>query len=106
MAERLSGLGRFTDAGLLILTSLAGEERHGYAIMEDVHSMTGIKLGPGTLYAALTRLNRMGYIEAVPGQDPRRRPYRLTAAGIRALEHRIAGLQQLAATATERLASL
>ena len=106
MAESLSDLGRFTDAGLLILTSLAGGERHGYAIMEDVRAMTGIKLGPGTLYAALTRLNRMGYIEAASTDDPRRRPYRLTATGIRALETQVAGLRQLAATATERLASL
>jgi DNA-binding PadR family transcriptional regulator len=105
VAGDVSDLGRFAEPGLLILTSLAGGERHGYGIMEDVRAMTDIKLGPGTLYAALTRLQRMGYIEATRSED-RRRPYRLTPTGIRALEHQIAGLRQLAATATERLASL
>jgi DNA-binding PadR family transcriptional regulator len=105
MPDDLSDLGRFADAGLLILTSLAGGERHGYGIMEDVRAMTGTRLGPGTLYAALTRLERMGLIEAAPAED-RRRPYRLTAAGVGALERQIASMRQLAATATERLAAL
>jgi DNA-binding PadR family transcriptional regulator len=106
MAENLSDLGRFADAGLLILTSLAGGQRHGYAIMDDIRAMTGVRLGPGTLYAALARLVRVGYIEPASADDPRRRPYQLTPAGIRVLEQRIAGLQQLATTASERLAAL
>src|SRR5215467_11811459 len=51
----LSELGRFSDPSLLILASLAGGPKHGYAMMEDIEAMSGVRLGPGTLYGALAR---------------------------------------------------
>lgn len=72
-----------TPAGLHILLSLAEGERHGYGIKLDVEERTGgtLALGPGTLYEAIHRMERAGWIERRPGDDPRRRPYRLTARG-------------------------
>ncbi len=48
--------GPASDPELLILSSLASGPKHGYAIMSDVETFAGIKLGPGTLYTAITRL--------------------------------------------------
>ena len=48
---------------LLVLTSLAGGPKHGYAITVDVEEFAGVKLGPGTLYGALSRLEGRGLIE-------------------------------------------
>ena len=76
--------GRYTDPTFLILASLAGGAKHGYAIMEDVQVETGVALGPGTLYAALGRLEERGWIVALEG-EARRRPYRLTRSGADAL---------------------
>ena len=60
MSGGVSDLGRFSDPGLLILTSLADGEKHGYAMMEDIEALCGVRLGPGTLYGALARLERRG----------------------------------------------
>jgi len=73
--------GHRAEPGLLILTSLAEGPKHGYAIIEDVAGFAGVRLGRGTLYGALARLEAHGLIESLPGED-RRRPYRLT--GLRA----------------------
>jgi len=62
-----------------------------------------MRLGPGTLYGALARLEKSGLIQAIPAQD-RRRPYRLTAIGIAALREQLSLLQKLAATGLKRLA--
>ena len=78
--EGLGDLGRFAEPSLLILVSLSGKPKHGYAIMQDVEELSGRPLGPGTLYAALARLEARGLIEALEPQD-RRRPYRLTGLG-------------------------
>ncbi|HKF75941.1 MAG TPA: helix-turn-helix transcriptional regulator, partial [Candidatus Dormibacteraeota bacterium] len=76
----LSGLGRFEEPAVLVLTSLVERPRHGYAIVKDVEAVAGVRLGPGTLYATLSRLQYRGLIEALPAED-RRRPYRITSAG-------------------------
>jgi len=68
-----------SEPSTLILASLAAETRHGHAIMRDIEAFARVRLGPGTLYGALQRLERAGLIEAVPSTD-RRQPYRLTAA--------------------------
>ena len=99
----LSDFGRFSDPALLILSSLADGPKHGYGMMADIETMTGMRLGPGTLYGALARLEKSGLIQAVPAQD-RRRPYRLTAIGIAALREQLSLLQKLAATGLKRLA--
>ena len=94
---KLTDYGRFSDPALLILSSLAEGPKHGYAMMSDIETMTGIRLGPGTLYGALTRLEKAGLIQALP-TDNRRRPYRLTAKGITALREHLRLLQKVAAT--------
>ena len=80
MPESNIELGRFAEPSLLILVSLSEGPKHGYAIMTDVEAGTGRPLGPGTLYAALARLEERGLIEALEPVD-RRRPYRLTGVG-------------------------
>ncbi|WP_412543908.1 helix-turn-helix transcriptional regulator [Longispora sp. K20-0274] len=80
----LDGLGRFADPGVLILTSLAGGDKHGYALIKDIEELAGVRLGPGTLYGALSRLDQRGLVVTLPMRD-RRRPYRLTDAGAAAL---------------------
>ena len=90
------------DATLLILTSLAGGPKHGYAMIEDIASITGVRLGPGTLYGAISRLEAEGMIEAL-ATDDRRRPYQITPAGRRRLESEISGMKGLVATSLRRL---
>ena len=91
MTSPLSDLGRFAEPSLLILVSLGDGPKHGYAIMTDVEELSGSPLGPGTLYAALARLERRGLIEALPAQD-RRRPYRLTGLGSSTLRAQLESL--------------
>ena len=101
--ENLDDFGRFTEPALLILISLAGGQKHGYAITDDIEGMTGFRPGPGTLYGAVSRLETRGFIEAVESQD-RRKPYRLTASGRKALEARLAALEAVTKTGQARLA--
>jgi DNA-binding PadR family transcriptional regulator len=101
---QLSDLGRSSEPALLILISLADGPKHGYAMMEDVDRLAGVKMGPGTLYGALARLERLGLIEPVPSTD-RRRPYRLTSQGSQVLEAELAQLQRLASAGLRRLAT-
>src|SRR5262245_33074640 len=72
-------------AALHILLALAGEDRHGYGIMQEIARQPGdrSKLGPGTLYDNRQRLLDQGLVEPVKrsGSDPRRRYYRLTSLG-------------------------
>jgi DNA-binding PadR family transcriptional regulator len=91
-----------TDPSLLILASLADGEKHGYAMMEDIERFADVRLGPGTLYGAITRLEERGWIRALAAQD-RRRPYRLTASGWLYLEEQMAAMNRVAKTALERL---
>lgn len=99
---QLDDLGRWTEPAMLVLSSLAGGPKHGYAIIQDVRDIASVKLGPGTLYGALARLEQRGLIEALPADD-RRRPYRLTAAGSTALERRLNALEHVARVGLRRL---
>ena len=80
-----------STAVLHILLALAGQERHGYAIMTEIASQSGgrYKMGPGTLYDNLDRLIEGGLVEEhnrrPANDDPRRRYYRLTKLGKRVL---------------------
>src|ERR1700741_1367012 len=94
--------GRFAEPSLLILVSLSDGPKHGYAIMTDVEAGTGRPLGPGTLYAALARLEERGLIEALEPVD-RRRPYRLTGMGAAVLTAQLASLQAFAKLGLRRL---
>jgi DNA-binding PadR family transcriptional regulator len=104
MPEPLAELGRFAEPSLVILASLGEGPKHGYAIMSDVEATTGQHLGPGTLYAALARLERRGLIEALEPED-RRRPYRLTGLGATTLKTQLQGLSDFAKTGLRRLES-
>ena len=90
------------DPTILVLASLAEGEKHGYAMMEDIQEFAGIRLGPGTLYGAITRLEERGWIRPMAGDD-RRRPYAITAAGRRHLEAELSTLEQIVKTAARRL---
>src|ERR1035438_1257979 len=78
-----------SDPTLLVLASLAGGQKHGYAMMEDIERFAGARLGPGTLYGAITRLEERGWIRALESDD-RRRPYAITGAGKQYLEEQLA----------------
>ena len=99
-----SDLGRFAEPALLILVSLAEAPKHGYAIMTDVNAFAASAIGPGTLYAALARLERRGLIEPM-GPDERRRPYRITAAGSQALAAHLAEMRRLVQVGHARLSA-
>lgn len=104
MPDTFNDLGRFTDVSLLVLLSLAVGPKHGYAMIEDIAQFSGTALEPGTLYGALMRLERRGWIEALPAED-RRHPYRLTAAGVAALREQMATMRRIVATGAVRLAT-
>ena len=95
-------LRRAGDASVLILTSLAGGAKHGYALIQDVKDFAGVQLGPGTLYGALDRLERLGLIEALPAED-RRHPYRMTPAGVTALRAHLDSIERVTVTGRLRL---
>jgi len=100
----LSDFGRFSEPALLILISLADGPKHGYAMIEDILNVAGVRLGPGTLYGAISRLESGGLIEALQ-PDHRRNPYRLTGAGERSLRQRLDSLAAVARAGEERLAN-
>jgi DNA-binding PadR family transcriptional regulator len=93
------------DPAVLVLSSLAGGPKHGYALMKDVEGFAGVTLGPGTVFGCLARLEERGYIEAL-APDDRRRPYRLTGLGLAALTEQLEELQRITSTASERLSRL
>ena len=102
MPDPVADLGRFAEPSLLILVSLGDGPKHGYAIMSDVEAGTGRPLGPGTLYAALARLEERGLIEALEPEE-RRRPYRLTALGATMVREQLRELEAFARLGLRRL---
>ena len=101
--DGLAGLGRFSEPALLILLSLADGPKHGYAMTRDIAAVSGQRLGPGTLYGGITRLEERGWIEPLPAED-RRRPYRLTGSGRRVLRARLGQMRAAARIGQARLA--
>lgn len=93
---------KFSEPSLLILISLAEQDRHGYAIMEDIEKNYNIKLGPGTLYGAISRLEKAGHISAVESQE-RKKPYRLTEEGHVYLTEQIREIQKVTKIGMKRL---
>jgi len=96
-------------ATLYILLALAGEDRHGYGIMQEVarHSGGQYKLGPGTLYDNLQKLAEQGVVAETSvrsaNDDPRRRYYRLTGLGRSVLAAEIARLEAVVREARRHL---
>jgi len=104
MHGKFDDLGRFADPSLLILTSLADGPKHGYAIMTDIAAFSGVRMEPGTLYGALARLERRGWVRPLAAAE-RRRPYEITAGGLEILAEQIATMQQVAQVARLRTAT-
>jgi DNA-binding PadR family transcriptional regulator len=105
MTADLATLGRYTGPATLILSSLAGGAKHGYALMQDIEGFADVTLRPGTLYGALSRLEAIGMIEALAG-DGRRRPYRLTPIGASALQVQLDAQRKVATVGLKRLNQL
>lgn len=95
-------LGRFSDPPLLVLASLADGPKHGHAMIDDIEQLSGARLGPGTLYGAIARLEQQKLIEPLPEQD-RRHPYRITPAGLQALRAKLTTMQHFARAGLRRL---
>jgi DNA-binding PadR family transcriptional regulator len=91
-----------SDPSLLVLSSLAGGDKHGYAMMEDIKRFAGVRLGPGTLYGAITRLEERGWIRPVNAKD-RRQPYTITGAGRAYLRDQLANLERVVRAGARRL---
>ena len=90
------------DVALLVLSSLADDAKHGYAIQQDVEAFAGVRLGPGTLYGAIARLEDDGLIRSI-GSPERRKPYEITPAGRAELDRKVKALRGLVRTAERRL---
>ena len=104
MHGKFDDLGRFADPSLLILTSLSDGPKHGYAIMTDIAAFSGVRMEPGTLYGALSRLERRGWVTPL-ATDERRRPYEITAAGQEILAEQVTTMQQIVRVARLRTAT-
>lgn len=98
-------VGHYSDPPLLVLASLANGPKHGHAMIEDIACLCGTRLGPGTLYGAIARLETQGWIEPLPPEE-RRQPYRITAQGLRVLRARLDTLQQFTSAGLSRLEAL
>jgi DNA-binding PadR family transcriptional regulator len=92
-----------SDPGTLLLISLAAGAKHGHAMLLDVQGFSGRRLGPGTLYGALSRLEEAGFVEPL-ALEGRRRPYRLTRDGRGELRRRLGRLTLAVQVGRERLA--
>jgi DNA-binding PadR family transcriptional regulator len=103
-ANALGSFGRYAGPATLILASLADGAKHGYALTKDIETFAGIRLAPGTLYEALSRLEGQGLIEALPSED-RKRPYALTASGAVALRAHLDAQRRMADVGLRRLAA-
>ena len=109
MEDDLHSFLPLSPATLHILLSLAGEDLHGYGIMQEVarQSEGKYKLGPGTLYDNLQKLIQREWVEELGqragDEDPRRRYYRLTLTGRRVLEAEISRLAGVVREARSRL---
>ncbi|MCA1559748.1 MAG: PadR family transcriptional regulator [Acidobacteria bacterium] len=109
--ERARRVLPLTPAVLQILLSLASDDRHGLGIAADVKEFTDGRsvLGPGTLYGTIKRMLDAELIldlgsPAAKDDDPRRRYYRITELGRRALVLEMEGLESILGTAQRRQA--
>ena len=104
-SEGARGMGHYSDPPLLVLASLANGPKHGHAMIEDIVRLCGTRLGPGTLYGAIARLEQQGWIKRLPPED-RRQPYRITAEGLCVLRARRTTLQEFTKAGLKRLEAL
>jgi DNA-binding PadR family transcriptional regulator len=90
------------DAQTLVLCALADGPLHGYAINTAIEDLTGQRLGPGSLYGALARLDAKGLVESLEDSG-RQRPVRLTDAGRDVLERELRAMARVAEVGLRRL---
>jgi DNA-binding PadR family transcriptional regulator len=93
-----------SEEALLVLVSVADGPKHGYAMIQDILRLAGRRLGPGTLYGALARLDELGYVEPLRADD-RRTPYRLTEKGSQVLRALLNRQRRIAAAGMRRLSA-
>jgi DNA-binding PadR family transcriptional regulator len=97
MGSPLDHLDRFARPAQQILDVLARGPRVPYAMQRDIDARCGIEIGPGTLFGAISRLERHALIEVVAGtQVPR--AYRLTALGAETLAAQLDAIRRASAT--------
>jgi DNA-binding PadR family transcriptional regulator len=102
---RQEGVSKLNGPALLVLTSLASGPKHGHALLKDIETFAGDRLGAGTLYGAIGRLGDRGLIAALPDED-RRRPYEITPEGAALLREVIADMNRIVDVGRARLAFL
>ncbi len=90
------------DSQILVMCVLLDDPKHGYAINAAIEAMTGERLGPGSLYGALARLEAKGFIASLPGQG-RQRPVRLTDQGREVTERELRAMARVADSGLRRL---
>ena len=95
-------MGHYSDPPILVLASLASGPKHGHSMIEDIERLCGTRLGPGTLYGAISRLEQRGWIEPLPVEE-RRQPYRITAEGVSILRAKLTTLQRFSKSGLKRL---
>ena len=84
-----------SETAFYMLLSL-NEVRHGYGIMQHVEELTGrrIRLGAGTVYGTLSRMEKDGLIRAV-AEVERRKLYQITPAGVELLKAEASRIREL-----------
>lgn len=90
------------DAQTLVLSALADGPKHGYAINAAIEELTGERLGAGSLYGALTRLEAKGLIVSLEEQG-RQRPVELTPQGREVLEKELRAMARVATAGLRHL---
>ncbi|MBN2556424.1 MAG: helix-turn-helix transcriptional regulator [Anaerolineales bacterium] len=102
MAKEMQSELPLTESYYLILAALT-HPQHGYGIMQWVETISAgrVVIGPGTLYGAVKAMVTKEWIREIPGDDPRRKVYALTASGKEIFLLEIARLEQLAALGQE-----
>lgn len=86
--------GKLSESALLVLAALAGGAKHGYAIIQEIEREAAQRMGPGTLYGIISRLEGASLIESLEMEERGRVPYRITGAGRRVLTEQLANLRR------------
>lgn len=92
-----------SDRSILVLTSLAEGPKHGYALIKDIEDLAGVRLGPGSLYGSLAKLEEAGFVRAI-APDGRRYPYQITPSGLAWLKERLSESARVARVGLRRIA--
>lgn len=86
-----------------ILLAMDEGHEHGYAIGKAVEEISGMQMGPGTIYGSLQRMERNGLVaEAVENDGDRRKPFVMTEDGRRTLRAEAARIDRLASHVRSR----